>query len=1052
MKIPLAFAFVLHGLLPFLLPAQLPSHDQKPARPYKPAAFEPPRFFFEHFGPGQGVRGDVSLIRQDRRGYLWCAVKHKGLLRFDGVNFKPYANDPDKPASLPDNDIRDILEDRNGILWLATQTGVIRFDPGLDHFRYVPMRVPDGSWCLLEDSNGRIWVGTVRTGLAYYDPRRDSIVQFPVKSISNGYSGAGLAKQDFDGFFTLTEEREGIIWANAAMFESNGPGLSALVRIDVQGQTGVFYAPSSRLKVPDRWIVSNTGFFFDRNKRIFWITNVELGLSQFSVDTREWRQISIESTAANGPRHNVFHAVYPYNDRMFWLATYFGLVYLDTADGRCAGFTSSPGSAGGCPEGRYTAIYRDRDGTFWFGSDKGLSRLDPYRQQFQTCSPLPADFDAQAIAEYPPTGELFFAACDADNNFQVFAWHPQTGKKRRAVQHLPFRANDIPGVHQVFVAPDRRIWVLLNRGIGWLDPRTLRLSFPDQPIANETARTTGLWARGIAADKDGKLWLATFGSGLVRYDPATREFWRPPELPVWKNAHREFNLFLLSIFSDRQGRIWMGESGTGLEIWDKKTKTRFLCQPQPANIRSVGGLLVNCIEADACGNIWVGTEGGLCRYLPGVSPDSAFERVKGVSDAVLKIVSDAKGRVWMATEGGLYCYDPATGLVKKLSVQEGMTVVIHSRTPFFKSADGHIWLGDDLHFDPEKINLYPLAAKPLITGFRVYDQVVPLSVSQKQAGINLYLEMSLESNQEVFTIEIGALGFSAPEQTRLLFRLQDNDPWAEAGEQRAFTFNRLPGGSYCFSLKAIAPDGTDTGLLAALPLRVFPPFYRAVWFWVLCAAGFAGGIYALFRYREFQRLQQEKLRLRIARDLHDEMGSTLSSISILSEAALRNLQADIDRSRFSIIGERTRQVMEAMSDIVWSVNPRNDTMENVLQRMKEFAVEILEPQGIALHFEAGEAVKSLNMPMEKRKDFYLLFKEAINNAAKYSGASDVWVSVRTDNNGLQLEVRDNGRGFDPALVKRGNGLWNMQRRAERMGGKFVLESMVGKGTRVEVRV
>jgi len=124
----------------------------------------------------------------------------------------------------------------------------------------------------------------------------------------------------------------------------------------------------------------------------------------------------------------------------------------------------------------------------------------------------------------------------------------------------------------------------------------------------------------------------------------------------------------------------------------------------------------------------------------------------------------------------------------------------------------------------------------------------------------------------------------------------------------------------------------------------------------------------------------------------------------------------------------------------------------VLQRMKEFSVELFEPQGIALHFDAGEAVKTLYLPMEQRKDFYLLFKEAVNNAAKYSAASDVWVTVRAENGGLLLEVRDNGRGFDPATVKQGNGLWNMQRRAERMGGRLVMESNLGAGTRLSMHV
>jgi len=219
---------------------------------------------------------------------------------------------------------------------------------------------------------------------------------------------------------------------------------------------------------------------------------------------------------------------------------------------------------------------------------------------------------------------------------------------------------------------------------------------------------------------------------------------------------------------------------------------------------------------------------------------------------------------------------------------------------------------------------------------------------------------------------------------------------------------------------------------------------RNAWIIGLSLLLFAGlGYFLYWRNRQQTRtlLRESETRQRIARDLHDDVGSTLSSISILSAA-----------SGQTSLGEKARQAMESMDDVVWSVNPANDSMENVLQRMKEFSVELFESQGITLHFEADETVNTLNLPMEQRKDFYLLFKEAANNAAKYSGATEVWVLVQSDNGGLRLEVRDNGRGFDPATVKQGNGLWNMQRRAERMGGKLVLESKIGEGTRVEVQI
>lgn len=168
----------------------------------------------------------------------------------------------------------------------------------------------------------------------------------------------------------------------------------------------------------------------------------------------------------------------------------------------------------------------------------------------------------------------------------------------------------------------------------------------------------------------------------------------------------------------------------------------------------------------------------------------------------------------------------------KSGEKEGLTIPITHQTPLFASSDGQIWLGDDLHFDPAQFVRDPPAAVPLITGFRIYNQPHPLAPPTERGGQQVFPEIRLGPDQEVFTIETGTLGFTAPEQTQLLYRLRADDPWQEAGAQRAFTFNRLPGGRYRFELKAIAPDGAEIGRSVVLPLRVIPPFYRALWFWL----------------------------------------------------------------------------------------------------------------------------------------------------------------------------------------------------------------------------
>jgi signal transduction histidine kinase len=194
------------------------------------------------------------------------------------------------------------------------------------------------------------------------------------------------------------------------------------------------------------------------------------------------------------------------------------------------------------------------------------------------------------------------------------------------------------------------------------------------------------------------------------------------------------------------------------------------------------------------------------------------------------------------------------------------------------------------------------------------------------------------------------------------------------------------------------------------------------------------------------QLQRRQELERIARDLHDEVGSTLSSISILGDVTSANLQLELGKRRLATISTRAREVMDTMSDIVWSVNPKNDPLGAIGLRMRTFAVETLETKNVSLNFKMPQALEGLQLPMEQRKDFYLIFKEAINNAAKYAQAQHVWITLQKVNAKICLEIRDDGKGFDIQTVKHGNGLRNMQARAERLNGKLDIHSEINQGT------
>lgn len=238
-----------------------------------------------------------------------------------------------------------------------------------------------------------------------------------------------------------------------------------------------------------------------------------------------------------------------------------------------------------------------------------------------------------------------------------------------------------------------------------------------------------------------------------------------------------------------------------------------------------------------------------------------------------------------------------------------------------------------------------------------------------------------------------------------------------------------------------------------------------------------GMLFALYRFRLAKAIEMEKLRNRIAQDLHDEIGSTLSSISLYSLAMQRST-TNLPPSSMNIldkITDSTTSMMETMNDIVWSIHADNDSLQEVVNRMRAFAVNMIESQstdaelmeaglvfnhseGIELHFDADKNVEQLKLDMLQRKNIYLIFKESVNNAVKYSHCKNLYVKAEHKNGELSMTVADDGQGFDMnADLKAGrrmggNGMRNMRNRAEEIHANLLLESEVGKGTRMEVRV
>jgi signal transduction histidine kinase len=258
-------------------------------------------------------------------------------------------------------------------------------------------------------------------------------------------------------------------------------------------------------------------------------------------------------------------------------------------------------------------------------------------------------------------------------------------------------------------------------------------------------------------------------------------------------------------------------------------------------------------------------------------------------------------------------------------------------------------------------------------------------------------------------------------------------------------------------------DGTPSPNPAVISFTVMRPVWQRWWF-LLAASVIAGFIiYSVYRYRVAQLLKLERIRTRIATDLHDDIGSSLSQIAILSEVVRQKVGENGAAAPLNLIAETSREMVDSMSDIVWAINPDKDHLSDLVQRMRRFASDVLEAQDIAYRFHLDEKHRDPTLGADTRREVYLIFKEAINNLVKYAKATEVEMWVVIENNSLVVKVKDDGKGFDLSQAGiavggnkydgfGGNGLINMRRRTENLGGQFTIDSRIDAGTVVVIEI
>ena len=739
-------------------------------------------------------------------------------------------------------------------------------------------------------------------------------------------------------------------------------------------------------------------------------------------------------------------------------------------------------TADGLSQNYVLALHQTPDGHIWVGTFRGLTEFDLKRlRKHTTAQGLSSDL-IQSLAE-DSAGSLWIATEGGG------------AMKLGSREFITFSTKDGLGqnvVRSVFENQHGELCVLTHDGsINLFDGRgfnAISLNLPSIVLKNNVY--------DIVEDRAGEWWIAT-KHGLCRFPRvrAVEELSRTRPKAFYTTADGLADNDVRILFEDSRGDIWMNSFALGKEVltrWERVTETfhRYsdadglppfrsaasFCEDGRGNLwigfrdgplarfakgrftiftsnDGVGEGIIGDLLLDRAGRLWAATSGGVTRVDDPTSEHPSFVTYTTahglLSNYTSSVVEDLNGNLYVGTARGIDRLDPETGRIERYTSAE---LPWTRPTATYRDRHGALWFGSLLglyRFTPRPVQSRP-PPPILIGGLRV--RGVPQTVSE--LGETEMSGLELGPNQNQIQIDFFGLDFWMGEALRYQFKLEGADSdWSALTDQRSVNYASLQPGTYRFLVRAVGADDTISATPAFLTFRILPPIWQRWWFITLAALLVGLAAYAVYRYRVERLLELERVRTRIATDLHDDIGSSLSQIAVLSEVARRqaNRGEAGTSNQLSLIARISRESVDAMSDIVWAINPQRDSLGDLTGRMRRFAGEIFPGRDIEFNFRAWVPEQDIKLGADVRRQTFLIFKECVNNIVRHSACTEADIELRLDGPWLVMKLVDDGKGFDPAEAKAGHGLASMRRRAAALGGQLQIDSNRGRGTVVTLR-
>jgi ligand-binding sensor domain-containing protein len=951
---------------------------------------------------------------------------------------------------LANNNVMTLNQDKNGYMYFGTDAGLSRFDGFRFDNNVIPVISKNTAFveCIGRDNEGNIVVCSFMHGIFIQQPD-GSFKQYLMEKFKIGKNVAKALKVISKNKILVSTGISIFLFENgnfkSILTDKNNKIVASTMEYDLKGN--IWFGGYYGLGMINKADTTYTPWYFPE------LTDLYINIILFDKEgniligtIKGYYKLVFDVKDDYKKGYKVFQPIKDlessfinniYIDKVNnqWIATSASGVYKINKDT----ISENISIENGLPTVGIMRTFQDNEGNYWFASNLGVSKLSGFNKYFLSIEgkklEQAGDIKKDAFGRYFLSNEsnFFILQNNKVNRFDIKGTAIGAGGIKR------------------FIIDKNTLWVSNYNGLYSLELDKNTPDFSNFRKRADFKKFDISRVRCLSNDKEGNIWIAS-DKGVYLY--RNNLF-----IPCLINHKLVSTLQPTKILNDKYGYYWFGDFSNGLyrmKLTKNDDNKAVLDSVQVYKSLKPDSSFVTAwaqdMLLDSKGNLWYSTlYTGVYKLQidkNGVKNYELFSTKNGLSNnQVTHLYEDKDNNIWFSTMEGADCFNPLTGKFthfnkKNTPGNQIYRVMAEDNKVFLEFEEGVLIIED---LNKEKLcNIIP---KPIISTVYVNGIIDSLALSGTEV-------VKYRHNQNYITFDYGAITFTTENGILYQYKLEGlNNNWGSFIENRNISFSNLAPGDYRFMVRTKNSDGLISKDYASFAFHISPPFYRTWGFILLISISIISLIYTAYKYKIKQLLKVERLRTRIASDLHDDIGSTLSSISILSE--ILSSQLDNNPKSATMIGEigiNARSMLESMDDIIWAVNPMNDKFQNLGLRVREYAIPLFESKNIKFNIHIDSSLAMLQLPMDIRRNLYLIAKEAINNLIKYSDCSEVKVEFSEHSPNLLMIVEDNGKGFDPESPTIRNGLKNMKRRASQIQAQIDISSSIGKGSIVKLTV